>query len=215
MYCLLPFLMQFLWEGWWSYSKNGTETLKGTYRCRMSFHNGRTTSWPAMFYFVSFQFWFFSSLCILWGLWVICFGIIHWQFCMFSFLCSRRIWSLCGFLQFTGLRYNGIYAIQGDLILLVHLFMINLLKRLDVRLYSHSVLSKEFPTILEQMVQHCCHTAYYSIAVVVRLFSQVALTKTSHRANIKSETLSKIWTISSTVIRHFLIPPSTQKQKTC
>ena len=32
---------------------------------------------------------------------------------------------------------------------------------------------------------------------------QVALIKTSHRANIKTETLSKIWTLSTTVIRHF------------
>jgi hypothetical protein len=35
---------------------------------------------------------------------------------------------------------------------------------------------------------------------------QVALIKTSHRANIKTETLSKILTLSTTVIRHFLIP---------
>ena len=39
-----------------------------------------------------------------------------------------------------------------------------------------------------------------STAEVERIFSQVALIKTSHRANIKTGTLSKI------LIRHFLIP---------
>jgi hypothetical protein len=55
-----------------------------------------------------------------------------------------------------------------------------------------------------QTVQHCCHTAFeycrswdYSLKLPqkLRLFSQVALIKTSNRANIKTETLSKIFSI--------------------
>jgi hypothetical protein len=93
--------------------------------------------------------------------------------------------------------------------------LLKIIKISHIPLYIYPLLWKYLVTYLNELFQSVDHkdnnvssmyplvSKLYSIAViqplstaeVERLFSQVALIKTSHRANIKNETLSKILNI--------------------